>query len=94
MSKRVYISPSNQQGNLYATGNTNEKVQCHKIAGACEEYLKKAGFTVLCTYNDDMYQRVWESNTFGADMHIAIHTNATAKHNITGGTQVLLYSLD
>ena len=48
----------------------------------------------MCTYNDDMYQRVWESNTFGADMHIAIHTNATAKHNITGGTQVLLYSLD
>ena len=94
MSKRIYISPSNQQGNLYATGNTNEKVQCHKIAGACERYLKKAGFTVMCTYNDDMYQRVWESNSFGADMHIAIHTNATAKHNITGGTQILLYSLD
>ena len=93
MSKRIYISPSNQQGNLYATGNTNEKEQCHKIAKACVSYLKKAGFTVKCTYNDDMYERVKESNTFNADMHVAIHTNATAKHNVTGGTQILLYSL-
>lgn len=94
MSKKIYISPSNQVGNLYATGNTNEKVQCHKIAKACVNYLKKAGFNVKCTYNLDMYKRVQESNAFGADMHVAIHTNATAKHNITGGTQILLYSLE
>ena len=94
MSKKIYISPSNQVGNLYASGNTNEKVQCHKIAKACVNYLKKAGFNVKCTYNLDMYKRVQESNAFGADMHVAIHTNATAKHNITGGTQILLYSLE
>ena len=94
MAKRIYISPSNQNGNLYATGNTNEKVQCHKIAKACVAYLKKAGFEVKCTYDDDMYKRVRESNAFGADMHVAIHTNATGKHNVTGGTQILLYSLD
>ena len=93
MSKKIYISPSNQYGNLYATGNTNEKAQCHKIAKACVEYLQKAGFQVKCTYNDDMYARVRESNAFGAHMHIAIHTNATSKHNVTGGTQILLYSL-
>ncbi len=93
MSKKIYISPSNQSGNLYATGNTNEKEQCHKIAKVCVTYLKKAGFNVKCTYNDDMYQRVRESNSFGADMHVAIHTNATAKHNVTGGTQILLYSV-
>ena len=94
MTKKIYISPSNQVGNLYATGNTNEKVQCHKIAKTCVNYLKKAGFNVMCTYNDDMYKRVNESNAFGAHMHVAIHTNATAKHNVTGGTQILLYSLD
>ncbi len=94
MNKKIYISPSNQRGNLYATGSTNEREQCHKIAAACVDYLKRAGFNVKCTYNDDMYQRVKESNAFGADMHIAIHTNATAKHNVTGGTQILLYSLD
>ncbi len=93
MSKKIYISPSNQVGNTYATGKTNEKEQCHKIAKACVDFLKKKGFSVKCTYNDDMYVRVRESNLFGADLHVAIHTNATAKHNVTGGTQVLLYSL-
>lgn len=94
MAKKIYISPSNQVGNLYATGGTNEREQCHKIAKACVDYLKKAGFDVKCTYNDVMETRVRESNAFGADMHVAIHTNATKKHNVTGGTQILLYSLD
>lgn len=93
MSKKIYISPSNQVGNIYATGGTNEKEQCHKIAKYCVSYLKKKGFSVMCTYNLDMYERVRESNSFGADLHVAIHTNATAKHNVTGGTQILLYNL-
>ena len=93
MSKKIYVSPSNQVGNIYATGNTNEKEQCHKIAKACVDALVENGFQVMCTYNDDMYKRVEESNAFGADIHIAIHTNATAKHNVTGGSQVLLYSI-
>lgn len=79
---------------MYATGNTNEMAQCHKIAKACTDYLIKKDFLVKCTYNDDMYERVKESNAFGADLHIAIHTNATVKHNVTGGTQILLYSVD
>ncbi len=93
MSKKIYISPSSQYANLYATGNTNEREQCRKIAKYCADYLKRAGFQVKCTYNDDMYKRVKESNAYGADMHLAIHTNATVKHNVTGGTQILLYSL-
>lgn len=92
--KKIYISPSNQSGNKYATGNTNEKEQCHKIARACSDLLKANGFDVLCTYDNDMYKRVRESNDFNADLHIAIHTNATVKHNVTGGTQILLYSLE
>jgi N-acetylmuramoyl-L-alanine amidase len=91
MAKKIYISPSNQGANSYATGNTNEKVQCHKIAKYCVDYLKKYGFNVMCTYDNDMYKRVDESNAFGADMHVAIHTNATGAHNVTGGTQILLY---
>ena len=94
MAKKIYISPSNQVHNAYATGGTNEKEQCHKIAKYCVAYLKKAGFNTKCTYNDDMYGRVKESNSFGADLHVAIHTNATGKHNVTGGTQILLYNLD
>lgn len=93
MAKKIYISPSDQFRNVYATGNTNEKEQCHKIAKACYNFLKEQGFDVKCTYNDDMYARVRESNDFGADIHLAIHTNATGNHNVTGGTQILLYDL-
>lgn len=93
MAKKIYISPSNQKANTYATGGTNEKEQCHKIAKYCVAYLEKAGFDTKCTYNDDMYARVKESNAFGADLHVAVHTNATGKHNVTGGTQILLYDL-
>lgn len=94
MAKKIYISPSNQVNNAYTTGGTNEKEQCHKIAKACYNFLKKHGFDVMCTYDDDMYKRVNESNAFNADIHLAIHTNATVKHNVTGGTQILLYKVD
>lgn len=94
MSKiKVYVSPSNQSANAYATGNTNEREQCHKIAAAVVGGLTAAGFDVKCTYNDAMEQRIKESNAFGAALHIAIHTNATTSHTVTGGTQVLLYDL-
>ena len=93
MPKRIYISPSSQGDNAYAVGGTNEKEQCEKIAKACVAFLQKHGFQVKVRYNSDMYVRVAESNAFGADMHVAIHTNATAAHNVTGGTSILLYDL-
>ncbi len=93
MSKRIYVSPSSQGDNAYAYGNTNEKEQCEKIAKACVAFLQEHGFNVKVRYNSDMYVRVSESNAFGADLHVAIHTNATASHNVTGGTSVLLYDL-
>lgn len=92
---KIYISPSNQTANSYATGKTNEQVQCHKIAEHCVNKLKKCGMkNVKCTYNMDMYQRVSEGNSYGADIYVCIHTNATVKHNVTGGTQILLYKLE
>lgn len=91
MSKKIYISPSSQTENVYATGNTNEAVQCRKIAKACSDFLTKAGFNVKCGMGGDMYKRVSDSNEFGADLHVAIHTNATVNHNLTGGTRIYLY---
>ena len=93
MAKKIYISPSDQFRNGYATGSTNEKEQCKKIAKACYDFLKAQGFDVMLTYNDDMYVRVRESNSFGADIHLAIHTNAF-DGTITGGSQVLLLKLN
>ena len=93
MNKRIFISPSSQDDNIYATGNTNEQEQCRKIADSCEKYLLKHGFIVKNSKLNSMYKRVTESNNFNADIHIAIHTNATKDHKTTGGTQILLYNL-
>ena len=46
MSKKVYISPSDQVSNAYAWGNTNEHVQCQKIAEAEAAALRRSGVEV------------------------------------------------
>lgn len=76
MSKKIYISPSSQPANTYAVGNTNEQEQCRKIALAMEKELDRCGFNAKTGISDSMYTRVPESNAFGADLHLPIHTNA------------------
>ena len=76
MSKKIYISPSSQPANTYAVGNTNEQEQCRKIAAALETELDRCGFNSKAGLSGTMYTRVTESNNFGADLHLPIHTNA------------------
>lgn len=92
MAKKIYLSPSNQNGNTYATGNTNEMVQCNKIAKAAEAALKRCGFAVKrAPQGQNMTVSINESNSWGADLHVPIHTNAY-NGKITGGTMVMVYS--
>lgn len=74
----IFLSPSNQTANIYAYGNTNEHVQCQKIAQAAYDYLTK---NYSC--NVKIAEREWgigkraeEAKAFEADFYIAIHTNA------------------
>lgn len=79
MKKKIYLSPSDQVRNIYAYGNTNEATQCRKIAKACKTALERCGFEAKTNTKDGsnaMYERVNESNAWGADMHICIHSNA------------------
>ena len=76
MAKKVYLSPSNQNKNTYAYGNTTEDVQCGKIAVACKSALERNGIEVKIGQYDTMQNRCIESNNFGADLHVPIHTNA------------------
>lgn len=95
MSYNIYISPSNQSANLYATGGTNEQVECDKIAMATATHLKRCGFNVKVGKSSTSTEsRCRESDSFKADLHIAEHTNATSKHNVTGGTLVMVYKND
>lgn len=73
---KIYLSPSDQSNNIYAYGNTTEKEQCGKIACYLECELNRCGFEVKKNLDDTMYSRVSESNEWGADLHLCIHTNA------------------
>lgn len=83
MSKKIFLSPSNQSGNTYAYGNTNEAAQCGKMAAACEAALKRCGFEVKTMQWETMQERVKVSDSWGADLHVPIHTNAFNK-SVTG----------
>lgn len=72
----IYLSPSQQYGNKYAYGDTNEKEQCEKIAAACRDALVAHGFNVVLTPEKDVTVRVRDAFEEGADWYIPIHTNA------------------
>ena len=88
MAKKIYLSPSNQNRNTYAVGGTNEMAQCDKIAAATATALKRCGFDVkVGKSGDTMQNRCSESDSFGADIHMPIHTNAY-NGSYTGGTRI------
>lgn len=88
---KVYLSPSSQIHNIYATNNTNEMVQCNRIAEYAEEALKRCGFEVKkARQGQAVKDNIKESNDWGADLHIPIHTNAG--NGNCGGTLVMVYS--
>lgn len=89
MGKKIYLSPSNQNGNLYAYGNTNECEQCNRIADAAKTALERCGFTVKkAPKGQTMSTSIAESNAWGADLHLPIHTNAGGGN----GTMCMVYS--
>lgn len=91
MSKKIYLSPSNQDGNLYAYGNTNEMEQCNRIADAAKTALERCGFVVKkAPKGQAMKTSINESNKWGADLHIPIHTNGF--DGVANGTVVFVYA--
>lgn len=78
---KIYLSPSNQPANLYATGETTEKIQMEKLADIIKEILMdeyicdvKIGSVLGQTY----LGRPDEAALYGADVYLAIHSNASA----------------
>ena len=92
MSKKVYISPSDQTENRYAWGNTNEHVQCQKIAEAEAAALRRSGVEVkVAAFGSTMAQRCAESDAFKADIHNCVHTNAC--NGKVMGTRLFCYAI-
>lgn len=89
MPKKIYLSPSNQDGNMYAYGNTNEMEQCNRIAEATKKALERCGFIVKkAPKGQPMKTTITESNKWKPDLHMCIHTNAGGG----AGTMCMVYS--
>ena len=77
MAKKIYLSPSSQWANKYSYGEYSEAEICGKIAESAREALIRNNYDVRVGSNKATYaQRVKESNEWGADVHMPIHTNA------------------
>lgn len=88
---KIYLSPSDQRNNIYACdGKTSEAEVCRKIATALAKYLENdKNFSVKVGSESIGYAgRADDSNGWGADMHIPIHTNAG------GGSGTVIFTYD
>ena len=90
MAKKVYLSPSDQTKNTYAYGNTNEAVQCGRIAEATKKALKRNGIQVKIGHMISMAEKCAQSDAFDADLHVPIHTNAY--NGSVSGTRMFCYN--
>ncbi len=90
MAYKIFLSPSNQTGNKYAYGDTNEAAECGKMAAAAEAALKRCGFEVKTMQWESIQVRCEESQAWGANLHIPIHTNAF--NGSVSGTRTMVYA--
>lgn len=75
--KKIYLSPSNQKSNIYASGGVSEETVCREIAEETKKVLVRCGFEVMIPPSSSkMDTRCKEADKWGADLYIPIHTNA------------------
>lgn len=86
--KRIYLSPSNQPKNLYAVGNTNEKVEMEAVAKKMKTILdaEYACETIIATTSlaIDATGRAQEAKDKGCDVYLALHSNAGGSGKASG----------
>lgn len=90
MGHKIFLSPSDQTANTYAYGNTAEDIQCGKIAIAAKAALERCGFEVRMLQYASMAEKCAESDAFGAELHVPIHSNA-CNGSVTG-TRIFYHS--
>lgn len=89
MAKKIFLSPSNQFGNKYASGSTNEGEQMGLLAQLVEERLISRGFAVKTLHDYSMQYKVQTADSWGADLYVPLHTNAY--NGSVGGTRIFYW---
>jgi N-acetylmuramoyl-L-alanine amidase len=88
----IYLSPSTQEYNPYVGGG-NEEYYMNLIADAMIPYLQANGIQYVRNTPDmTAAQNIAQSNAGNFDLHLALHSNATADASgMTRGTDVYYY---
>lgn len=82
MSKKIYLSPSNQTANKFVTGNTNEGAVWNDIAVRLKKLLGEYECEVkMAKPSQTLGVRADEAKAWGADVYIAMHSNAAGTAN-------------
>ena len=92
MAKKIFLSPSNQFGNKYAGGATDEGTQMGLLAQLLEERLVRMGFAVKRLHDYTMSYKVATADSWGADLYVCLHSNAY--NGSIGGTRIFYWSKD
>ncbi len=84
----IYLSPSNQKDNAYATGNETEASAMREISNVVRKHLEEQGMIVyLASSDDSIQQKVDFSNSNELTAHVAIHSNAGGDSGSGEGTE-------
>lgn len=81
----VYLSPENRK-NEYTGVKANESDEMYKVANLMKPMLEKLGYTVYIadrslSIREEGNNRALEAAELGADVYVALHTNATGRGN-------------
>lgn len=89
----IYLSPSTQENNLYVNGGTEEEWM-NRLADAMVPYLDASGIQYVRNTPDmTAASSIRASNAGNFDLHLALHSNASAPQNYgqTRGIIVFYY---
>nr|MDD6336511.1 chitobiase/beta-hexosaminidase C-terminal domain-containing protein [bacterium] len=73
----IFLSPSTQSWNIGYGDYGSEKYRMNIVCDYLEEYLKQAGVTVYRSTASSLENALAQSRTYGADLHLALHSNAS-----------------
>ncbi len=87
----IYLSPSTQENNLYVNGGTEEEWM-NRLADAMIPYLDASGIQYVRNTPDmTAASSIRASNAGNFDLHLALHSNASAPSNYGGTRGIIVF---
>lgn len=87
----IYLSPSTQESNMYVTGGSEEEWM-NRLADAMVPYLNASGIRYNRNTPDmTAVSSIRASNAGNYDLHLALHSNASAPSNYGGTRGIIVF---